>query len=449
MENTNQNGWEHPNNSIKYAISGLAVVMVIIVYMGLAFGMSWWPFSTEPQNQEQDETSDWQTYRNEDLGFEVKYSGGMALNTEGAPKIFHELDNFRLSSPMDGSDNGPASDIAVIFRGYESFKCSELKNSLQSLSKDFIFNSNIKGKSYLTGAEGEGVEYFCLESATSATPFLIERYYLDSSYSVDLESQDDFISSVDQAKLFNLMMGSFKFIDSEINTSSWQTYRNEEFGFEVKYPNYINPNQELNDQYNKLVTFGDIPEFEARLTIDNLPEMGIEYGYLGSEIEPGSIMLGGVSGYKAISKNGYDDAGIDGSPYVEFGARKNGFVYHLIFHGDSVISDEEQQILSSFKFIDSEDANLDVNKQAVEYQGDTSAITSEYQDYVEFSFVDNEISQARHYFLENSMVKNFSALNNASRGDKFLISGNVKGLGVAAGNHYFKLVSDIKIEKIN
>ena len=38
------------------------------------------------------------------------------------------------------------------------------------------------------------------------------------------------------ADIINAMAASFKFLTEEIDTSNWQTYRNEEMGFEVKYP---------------------------------------------------------------------------------------------------------------------------------------------------------------------------------------------------------------------
>ncbi|MEK7217417.1 MAG: hypothetical protein AAB374_03030 [Patescibacteria group bacterium] len=136
--------------------------------------------------------------------------------------------------------------------------------------------------------------------------------------------------------------------------SDWKMYTNVSLGFSIQYPTNLTPTLEINDQYNRLTSFGPSKTnttFEVRLQKDTDPSMGIKYGFLGSEVTSTNIKLSGINGYEAISKTGYGDAGSQGQPYAEFAARHNGDVYHLIFYGDSVVSAEENQILSTFKFI--------------------------------------------------------------------------------------------------
>ncbi|HEX9722076.1 MAG TPA: hypothetical protein VGA53_02325 [Candidatus Paceibacterota bacterium] len=59
---------------------------------------------------------------------------------------------------------------------------------------------------------------------------------------------------------------------SEIDTSGWQTYRNDEFGFEVKYPAYLN---DINEGVNKesfSARSGDDPIFSIKV-ISNEPSL--------------------------------------------------------------------------------------------------------------------------------------------------------------------------------
>ena len=135
-------------------------------------------------------------------------------------------------------------------------------------------------------------------------------------------------------------------------TAGWKTYTNANLGFSIEYPESIMPTLELNDQYNRLTTFGASEAnttFEVRLQKDTDPKIGVAYGFLGSTVMSKNVPFGGVVGYEAVSATGYGDAGVQGLPYVEFGARKNGDVYHVIFYGDATMSEQENQILSTFK----------------------------------------------------------------------------------------------------
>ncbi len=132
-------------------------------------------------------------------------------------------------------------------------------------------------------------------------------------------------------------------------TADWETYTSNSLGFSIKYPDDAKPRIELDDQYNRLTGFGKLPgkSFEVRLYKDT----DSDNGFLGADKISKDIKLGGVNGYMAVSTTGYGDAGVRGVPYVGFAAEHNGNVYYLTFKGDSIVSKEEAQILSTFKFI--------------------------------------------------------------------------------------------------
>ncbi len=136
-------------------------------------------------------------------------------------------------------------------------------------------------------------------------------------------------------------------------TAGWKTYTNVGLGFSLQYPDKFKPTLEENDNYNRIAVFGtssDSYYFEVRLYKDTDPDIGVKYGFLDAEVISNTTKLGGIPGYNAMSTTGYGDAGGQGYPYVEFAARNNGSVYHLIFYGDASVSQEEYQILSTFKF---------------------------------------------------------------------------------------------------
>jgi len=143
-------------------------------------------------------------------------------------------------------------------------------------------------------------------------------------------------------------------------TADWKTYTNVSLGFSVQYPLNLVPTLELNDQYNRLTSFGSSKTnttFEVRLQKDTDSDLGIRYGFLGAKVISSNIKLGGIVGFQAVSTTGYCDGPGCGKPYVVFATRYGGDVYHLIFYGNTTVSTEENQILSTFKFTDSVDTS--------------------------------------------------------------------------------------------
>ena len=112
----------------------------------------------------------------------------------------------------DGSDLGLAKDISIIFKKENEKGCNWLETGLglKSLGVPFIFK-NIKGVKYETGAEGEGVIYYCVKNKENKNIFLIERWFLNNSYSTELAKQKDYINNQKQEEVFNQILSTFKF----------------------------------------------------------------------------------------------------------------------------------------------------------------------------------------------------------------------------------------------
>lgn len=248
-----QNNQINPSQSFIHRWLPTIVGVVIVVFVGggvLAY-QNWWSKVPELAVQESqtvsefpdtgervgvDKTANWKTYRNEELGFEFEYPTSIFEFDISNNTIFHELDNFQLRSAKDGSIVGSARDISFTFRDDVS-RCSEFKKTFEEFGSggEAFQVGNIVGTKYRTGAEGEGVVYHCVEDEKGNAIFLIERGYLDNSYSSFLGEQPDFILSEKQDQLSKQILSTFKFIEID-EIANWKTYRNEELGYEIKYP---------------------------------------------------------------------------------------------------------------------------------------------------------------------------------------------------------------------
>src|SRR3989338_9241910 len=82
-------------------------------------------------------------------------------------------------------------------------------------------------------------------------------------------------------------------ITSDIDTSDWQTYRNEGLNFELKLPPNLLVSEELNDKYNRLVIFEDKDNkgnlFEIRLRSGKNVSLE-QYSYLDFPIDSRALL---------------------------------------------------------------------------------------------------------------------------------------------------------------
>lgn len=138
-------------------------------------------------------------------------------------------------------------------------------------------------------------------------------------------------------------------------TSTWKTYTNSNLGFEIKYPEGVMIEKEMNDEYNRATIFrGDNLYFEVMLR--KAGDISLDkYYYMDNEISRKSTLDGKTANVyiNDASKNKcVSDGSGPGCPlsFVTYVAQSGSDLYHVGFYDSAELSDIENQILSTFKF---------------------------------------------------------------------------------------------------
>lgn len=131
-----------------------------------------------------------------------------------------------------------------------------------------------------------------------------------------------------------------------------KNYVNENFKFSLQIPNNTSVSQEMNTDYNRLVTFeGDNLLFKIHLEGRKDLEVFDPHRYYHMDMMVSEVTtLGELEAGLYKAPNGYCDGPGCSQPYVAIVTKKDNDIYTLSFYGDDELSPTENAILQSFRF---------------------------------------------------------------------------------------------------
>jgi hypothetical protein len=188
----------------------LVPVIVVIGVIALGF-IAWGAYKLLKPTPVEDEFENWNIYRNEEYGFEIKFPNNWAYHV-------NDYETQQLICFYPGKYPGDCPGILSVSWNID-FQERYTKTK-QLFEKDYDVIESIIS---IDDTEGK------LLTIKDTTGFSKSVFFEKENYIYN------FAIIVEEEFLFNQILSTFKFIEPS-ETANWKTYQNEKYRFEVRYP---------------------------------------------------------------------------------------------------------------------------------------------------------------------------------------------------------------------
>ncbi len=332
----------------------LIIVGAIVILAGVSYGVYWFftsqPTESLPTDQEgitpgqlptgeiDGETADWQTHRNEEYGFEVRHPDTWIAESIDRGIRLTDVYNFNETFNVNVSPLGINIE-KTNFGFIQEWFDNEFSDRIPELIPEYdeIAINSIRGIKFSDPISmgGCGEKHVLIKNSKV---YSIERYGETCDYSNEL---------------FDQILSTFKFIEVD-EAADWQTYKNEEYGFEIKHPrDWELSSYAINNPSNKGYEF----YIKNKKDDNNIITLGMTEKYPNSP-DPNlnaplsDKKIDNLEAQRQIFTEGYCDVLSCTPPFIVIWVTYKDYIYTFDFSNTTKIEGVYNQILSTFKFID-------------------------------------------------------------------------------------------------
>ena len=333
--------------SIRFVL--IAVIIGISAYFVSAYFLNLWPFEKRfitpvftPRPTP--DISDWKTYRNEEYGFEIKYPSDWEFEDTTNKSCLPRECLFAITKLASNQNK-----VDLDFHDGVDMHFSAASMLTQDIEQYVRYPKSYPGGKDFLAYEFQGSSE--VESNYQVSAF---RKLPNGSVVVfDWNRVGNSAEDLSYDKYLDQILSTFKFIDV-LDTSTWKTYRNEQYEFEFKYP-------------KEYIEFKGPSKDNLGFSIDGINGR-IVGSIINGKLNPNNIegIYGKVDQYELIKignlnwyKFGFGDIGC-GGPVFQTGFADSiivelTFISCFDYHEQPLINENQNlinQVLSTFRFIE-------------------------------------------------------------------------------------------------